>query len=109
MGLGGNLGLTGDAYYGYDNVSFGFGSTEDAIQVKGSPVAAYAALDFWIGQLGLNPSSVFMNENNQPDSFLKMLKDGGKIPSLSFGYQAGSFDRRLFLTGNTSGLTTNIC
>lgn len=92
LGLGSNLGLTGSAYYGYDNVSIG--SSKDTIHVERSAVAAYATPDFWIGQLGLSNSPVFMNEANQPVSFLSMLKEKRHIPSLSFGYQAGSPVRR---------------
>ncbi|KAF1924750.1 acid protease [Didymella exigua CBS 183.55] len=93
MGLGANLGLTSTAYYGYDNIRFGSNSDQNATQSERSAVAAYATPEFWVGQLGLSPSSVFLNETNQAPSFLKMLKDEGKIPSLSFEYQAGSPNR----------------
>lgn len=91
MGLGANLGLTGSAHYGYDSVTLGIDN--NATKVEKSVVAAYVTPDFWVGELGLNPSLIFMNEDNQSPSLLQMLKDNGKIPSLSFGYQAGSPDR----------------
>lgn len=93
MGLGATLGLTGVAHYGFDSVSFGLDS--NATQVENSVVAAYMTPDIWVGQLGLNPSLVFMNEANQSPSLLQILKENRKIPSLSFGYQAGSLDREL--------------
>lgn len=105
MGLGGNLGLVGSAYYGYDGVSLGTSSGQDAVHVNRSAVAAYATPDFWIGQLGLSSSPVFMNEENQPKSFLSVLKDEGKIPSLSFGYQAGSPDRKSSVQRHATQLT----
>ncbi|KAH6612371.1 aspartic peptidase domain-containing protein [Boeremia exigua] len=98
MDLGSNLGLTGSAYYGYDNVIIG--SSQDVLRVERPAVAAYATPDFWIGQLGLSNSPVFMNEANQPISFLSMLKEKGNIPSLSFGYQAGSPVRLTKVTGS---------
>lgn len=94
IGLGNNLGLRGSAYYGYDKISIGSSSGEDTIRVEKIAVSAYSSPDFWVGQLGLSSGLVFVNEENQPRSFLNVLKDKGKIPSLSFGYQAGSPDRK---------------
>lgn len=94
MGLGNNLGLSGNAYYGYDKVSIGSSSGKDTLRVERTTVSAYSTPEFWIGQLGLSSGLVFLNEENQSHSFLEMLKDEGKIPSLSFGYQAGSPDRK---------------
>lgn len=61
MGLGANLGLTGNAYYGYD--SFGFGSSKmaDGFEVEKLAVAAYATPDLWVGQLGLSTCSSSLN------------------------------------------------
>jgi hypothetical protein len=45
MDLGANLGLTGTAYYGYDNFGFGSSPSSDNVEVEKLPVAAYAAPD----------------------------------------------------------------
>jgi hypothetical protein len=98
MELGDNLGLGGSAYYGYEKISIGSSTDNNTIYLENPIVAAYATPDFWIGRLGLSTSPVFINEQNQPRSFLELLKDEGKIPSLSFGYQAGSPDRGFSLS-----------
>ena len=90
MGLGANLGLTGNAYYGYDNFGFGPSPSPDNVEVEKLPVAAYATPDLWIGQLGLSMFPIIMGENEKPKSLLARLKDEGRIASLSFGYQAGA-------------------
>ncbi|KAJ4982753.1 eukaryotic aspartyl protease [Stagonosporopsis vannaccii] len=98
MGLGANLGLIGVAHYGFDIVSLGLG--DNATQVEDSVVAVYAAPDPWVGQIGLSPSLVFINEEHQSSSLLQRLKDERIIPSLSFGYQAGSSDRFTRVAGS---------
>ena len=90
MGLGANLGLTGNAYYGYDNFGLGSSQDSDAIKVEKLTVAAYATPDFWVGQLGLSMFPIIMGETERPHSLLARLKEEGRIPSLSFGYQAGA-------------------
>lgn len=54
------------------------------------PVIAYASSGFWIGQLGLLPSTLNFSDTISSPSFLRRLKDDGYIPSLSYGYQAGA-------------------
>ncbi|KAF2035880.1 acid protease [Setomelanomma holmii] len=90
LGLGTNLGLSGNAYFGYD--SFGMGSNQgnSDTKVEQLAVAAYATADFWVGQLGLSMFPIIVGETEQPHSLLARLKDEGKIPSLSFRYQAGA-------------------
>jgi hypothetical protein len=90
MGLGVNLGLGGNAYFGYDN--FGMGSSQDhnETKVEQLAVAAYGTPDFWVGQLGLSMFPIIVGETERPHSLLARLKEEGKVPSLSFGYQAGA-------------------
>ncbi|KAH7076823.1 aspartic peptidase domain-containing protein [Paraphoma chrysanthemicola] len=90
MGLGANLGLSGNAYFGYDN--FGLGSNQDKNETKVDQlaVAAYATPGFWVGQLGLSMHPIIVGETERPHSFLARLKEEGRIPSLSFGFQAGA-------------------
>ncbi|KAH8732803.1 aspartic peptidase domain-containing protein [Phaeosphaeriaceae sp. PMI808] len=100
MGLGVNLGLTGNAYYGYDTFGLGTNSAANATKIEKLAVAAYATPDFWVGQLGLNPFPIVMGETERPHSFLARLKEEGKIPSLSFGYQAGAIYRYTKVPGS---------
>ncbi|KAF3045859.1 hypothetical protein E8E12_000533 [Didymella heteroderae] len=100
MGLGSNLGLRGSAYYGFEKVTVSSSLGEDVTHWEETVVSAYSTPDFWIGQLGLSSGLVFMNEKNQARSFLNVLKDKGRIPSLSFGYQAGSPDRFTRVAGS---------
>lgn len=89
LGLGANLAKSGNAVYGYDNFGFGPSPSSDNVEVEKLPVAAYATPDFWLGQLGLSMFPIIMGEQ-KPDSLLARLKKEGRIPSLSFGYQAGA-------------------
>lgn len=111
MGLGANLGLTGNAYYGYDNFGFGSSKSSDNVEVEKLAAAVYATPDLWIGQLGLSMCSdpevvahaytdrisffvgmfpIIMGDQEKPHSLMARLKEEGRIPSFSFGYQAGS-------------------
>jgi hypothetical protein len=90
MGLGANLGLTGNAYYGYDNFGLGGSPSLGTKELERLAVAAYATPDLWVGQLGLSMFAIIVGETERPHSLLSRLKEEGKIPSLSFGYQAGA-------------------
>lgn len=54
MGLGTNLGLAGNAYYGSDVFGFGTEKPSDGFEFQNMTVAAYADRDLWVGQLGLS-------------------------------------------------------
>lgn len=90
LALGGVYGLNGFAKWGNDSAGAGMIRSTDLPKLENVAVVAYVAPDFWIGQLGLSPSTIDMNAGNQPHSFLRRMKDEGHIPSLSFGYQAGA-------------------
>jgi hypothetical protein len=89
LGLGSDLGLTGNGLFGYDTFGAGTSTSGDTINVENLAIAAYATPDFWVGQLGLSKFPINMS-NTEPHSFLSRLKEEQHIPSLSFGYQAGA-------------------
>jgi hypothetical protein len=93
VGLGANFGLTGNGKFGNDTVGLGTGAGANAINIDKQAVVAYATSDVWVGQLGLSKWALNMSDTVSPHSFLSRLKEGGYIPSLSFGYQAGAFYR----------------
>lgn len=90
VGIGANLGLTGNGQFGYDTAGPGSGGDKAAPKLNRQAVSAYAAPDIWVGQLGLSMFALNMTETEHPSSFLSSLKEGGMISSLSFGYQAGA-------------------
>lgn len=94
VGLGPNFGLAGNALFGFDTAGLGTSSSVEGIQMEKIAVAAYATPGIWVGQLGLSKYAMNMSETNSPHSFLSRLKEGGHIPSLSFGYQAGAWHRK---------------
>jgi hypothetical protein len=90
MSLGANLGFTSNAYYGYDNFGLGGSPSSNAIELNKFTIAAYASSDLWIGQLGLNMFAIIVGETERQHLLLSRLKEEGKIPSLSFEFQAGA-------------------
>lgn len=90
IGISTQLGLTGNALYGYDSMSPASGGSKETPKLERQAVAAFASFDFWLGVLGLSMFPMNMSETEQPRSFLSALKEDDIIPSLSFGYQAGA-------------------
>ncbi|KAK1058651.1 hypothetical protein LTR74_013203, partial [Friedmanniomyces endolithicus] len=84
------LGLTGNAYYGFDTLSLGLpGSGLPALTSQ--LVAGIATNDFWLGSLGLSPVPFnFSNFDDPIPSLLTSLHNQSLIPSLSWAYSAGA-------------------
>lgn len=58
-------------------------------------ISAYITQDFYVGSLGLSPSSVnIASFDDQFPSFLGTLKQQNQIPSNSYGYTAGASYRK---------------
>jgi hypothetical protein len=95
IGLGANFGPTGNGVLGYDNAGLGtgIGTTANSIELTKLAVEAYASDKFWIGQLGMSQFPLNVSDTEAPHSFLSRLKEEGRIPSLSFGYQVGAIYR----------------
>ncbi len=79
---------TGD--YGLDNLGIGQPGS-GAVSLDGMVVAALATKDFYLGNLGVNQQPTNFSSFSDPKpSFLKSLKQSGKIPSLTWAYTAGN-------------------
>lgn len=85
-----NLGLDGNAYYGWDVVGLG-GIGEGGPTLQNTTVGDFAVTDFYLGLFGLNPKPTNWSsfEDSSP-SYMTQLKEQNKIPSVSFGYTAGA-------------------
>jgi hypothetical protein len=94
VGIGGNFGVTGNGKLGYDTAGLGTGASTNNVELKKHAVSGYAAPNPWVGQLGLSQFSMNASSTETPHSFLSRLKEEGRIPSLSFGYQAGAYHRK---------------
>jgi hypothetical protein len=109
VGLGANFGLTGNGKFGNDTVGLGTGAGVNAVNIDQQAVVAYATSDVWVGQLGLSKWALNMSDTVTPHSFLSSLKEGGYIPSLSFGYQAGAFYREFCCCFEVYASRTYMC
>lgn len=92
----GNLGLTGNAEYGYDTVGLGYPG-EGGVTLNKQTVGAMAAPDFNFGHFGIDPKSTnFTNFTTEAPSFMTSLRTQNLIPSVSWGYTAGAPYRGLY-------------
>ena len=90
LGLMSDLGYETNASFGLDQVSIG--ESPQAHLLADQVIAGIASKEFDLGLLGLSPGSSSFGDSKQPQkSLLSTLRDGGGIPSLSFGYTAGAF------------------
>ncbi|TKA72818.1 hypothetical protein B0A49_05285, partial [Cryomyces minteri] len=82
------LGYSGNAEFGYDNVTLGWHGEKVEKQV----IQGFIAKDFYLGSLGISPYAVNITTINDPHpSLLGALKDNGQVPSISWAYTAGAF------------------
>ncbi|KIW02635.1 uncharacterized protein PV09_06075 [Verruconis gallopava] len=85
-----NLGLYGNANYGYDTVTLGYPG-EGGPTLKNQTVGVLATDAFYFGHFGINPKPTnFTNFVDESPSYLTDLKKAGLIPSVSWGYTAGA-------------------
>jgi hypothetical protein len=86
------LGYGASATFGYDKVGLAgpnAGAPSLSDQVVGS---LFNTKPFFVGFFGLSPKAFnFTDLNNPHPSYLTSLRNGGHIPSLSYGYTAGAF------------------
>jgi hypothetical protein len=88
-----NLGLQGNAEYGFDTVGLGYPG-ESGVTLKDQTVGALATPQFYFGHFGINPKPTnFTNYTSQSPSFMTTLKEQSLIPSVSWGYTAGAIYR----------------
>jgi hypothetical protein len=96
--FGGNEAVNVTAHLGLDKVYFGYSGTGSPPQNR-TLVSMYSNYTpGWIGLLGLDPRpNLFPGASPYEDpipSMMRILKDSDMIPSLSFGYTAGSVNRK---------------
>ena len=90
------LGLTGNAYYGFDDVSLG--PEDDGMPTLPSQIiAGIATNDFWMGSLGLSPLPMnFLTLSDPYPSLLTSTRQSGLISSTTWAYTAGAYYRETF-------------
>lgn len=100
LGLEGNLGYTGNGFFGYDTVALGWqGSNGPSLDQQ--IVAGIATPDFYLGTFGLDPRPTnFTNYNHPVPSYMSNLRTQNMIPSLSWGYTAGNQYRENKMLGS---------
>lgn len=86
-----SLGLSGNAYYGFDTVNLGLPGA-GLPSLTHQIVAGYATNDFWIGSLGLSPIPFNFTSLDDPQpSLVSSLRNQSLIQSLSWAYTAGAY------------------
>lgn len=84
------LGYSGNAYYGFDNVTLGLAGA-GMPTLSHQLIAGIATPDFWLGSLGLSPLPFNFTSLNEPlPSLLGTLRREKQIPSNSWAYTAGA-------------------
>ena len=94
------LGLLEESKLGYNqsadnaefaNETFTLGNNNNLPTIPKAVIQGFATKDFYMGALGLAGRAINVSSFNDPQpSFLQALRDQGNIPSLSWGYTAGS-------------------
>lgn len=84
------LGLEGNAYYGWDTIMLGLPGS-GLPSVRNQTIAGLGTNDFWLGSLGLSAVPFnFTNLNDPQPSLLETMYNQSTIPSLSWAYSAGA-------------------
>jgi hypothetical protein len=89
------LGLSGNGLYGFDSVRFGQQGEEGPF-IPNTTLSTFVSSSFWIGNFGLHTKPTNFSAFEEPiPSHMTHLFEQKNIPSLSFGYTAGSRYREL--------------
>lgn len=84
-----NLGLQGNGFYGWDKVGLGLRGQEGPT-LDNTTIGTLISPNFWLGHLGINPKPTNFSAFTEPSpSYVTMLYEQSKTPSLAFGYTAG--------------------
>jgi hypothetical protein len=84
------LGLSGNAYYGFDVVRLGGTFNPGLPTLRNQLIAGIADNDFWLGSLGLSPTAFNFSSLNDPiPSLLGSLRNASLVPSTTWAYTAG--------------------
>lgn len=85
------LGLEGNAFFGFDTMSFNT-SSGDSVEMSDQLVAGIATNDFWLGFFPLSPIAMnFTDMDQSVPSLLASLVDQARIPSRSWAYSTGAY------------------
>jgi hypothetical protein len=102
LNVGENLGIKSNGAAGYDTVGLG-GEGEGGPTLLNTTVTQFADYRFYLGYLGINPKGTnWTTFDNPAPSYMTLLKQQRKIPSVSFGFTAGAHYR---FTGTFASLT----
>jgi hypothetical protein len=94
------LGLEGNGLFGFDTVGLGLPG-EKGPSVQNTIIGTLVSANFWIGHLGMHPKPTNFSAFEDPvPSFMTSLFEQKGLPSMSFGYTAGSQYRTLLLQAN---------
>ena len=89
-----SLGYSGNADYGYDNLTLGFpggGLPTLSHQI----IEGYATKDFYVGSIGLSPHAINISTLDDPQpSLLGALAEQNKTLGTSWAYTAGAYHRQ---------------
>ncbi|CAO2651274.1 Nn.00g095710.m01.CDS01 [Neocucurbitaria sp. VM-36] len=85
------LNYTSQGLFGFDKVSLGPAADSSSLSLDHQVVAGIADPDYFMGVLPLGQTeSSFSSLSESLDSLLYQLRNGTKIPSLSYAYTAGA-------------------
>lgn len=102
MGLERNLGYNDTAAFGLETVALGLTNSTDRSPLKSQVVAAFDTDDYYMGLFGLGQQPThFSNFTTSYSTTLTTLKSQQLIPSLTWGYTAGAYYRKLCLSMST--------
>ncbi|KAE9377681.1 acid protease [Stipitochalara longipes BDJ] len=93
------LGIGVDAFFGFDQIFAGY--PPSGVSLSNSTIAWFRDEAFAVGMFGLNyrPTNFSSPQDSSP-TFLNLLYEQNKIPSLSYGYTAGAYYRGDFGFGS---------
>ena len=89
LGLDPQLGFSGNAIYGFDNISL-----SDSVSVPSQVVGVINTTEYWLGFFGLGVEPTNFTSADKPTFLDSMVEDMSLIPSHSYGYTAGAYYRK---------------
>lgn len=82
------LGDSGPGYYGYDNIAL-----DETLVATDQIVAVVNTTEFWLGYLGLGVDETNFTSVNMLSYLDTLVETDDVIPSHSYGYTAGAYNR----------------
>ncbi|EOD45409.1 putative peptidase aspartic protein [Neofusicoccum parvum UCRNP2] len=101
LGLEASLGYTGNGLYGYDTIRLGSSQDSSALAMDHQVVAGIAVKDYFMGVIGVSPTSSSFDSASEPvGSLFNNLAENKSIPSRSYAYTAGAYYRNKKVPGS---------